>query len=124
MKKPTSRQAFKSVTESGFIGRLQKLVYAHLYNHGPGTAREIGRQMGLIGAWKRFSELERLNLVKESCVRKCRVSGREAIVWAVTSTLAPTHRPKRLKKPTRKELEAYVVDLECRLKYWIKRAKV
>lgn len=49
----------------------------------PATSREIGRAIGE-DAWKRMRELETGNLVKECGTRKCRVTGKKAMTWALS----------------------------------------
>lgn len=78
----TSKVAFREIKEDGTLGSLQRLAFDTLRRHGPLTGQELGALSGAPGIWKRLSELERRRLIKGDGTRKCRVTGRMAIVWA------------------------------------------
>lgn len=63
------------------LSEARAAVFNAVRVFGPGTAREVCEAAKLDGGWKRFSELERMGLIENDGQRKCRVSGRVAIVW-------------------------------------------
>ena len=98
-------EAWNSVQQ--FLGLMQRRAYQHLYHNGPATAKELGRDRKDAG-WgfsKRLSELERLGLVVEFPKRECHVTGRNAIVWDVTSKVLTGHEIKVKNKTVPKNAE-------------------
>lgn len=70
----------------GSLGDDQFEAYTAVFYHGPGTAKEIRKHVQSCyrdGFHKRLSELRRKGHIKETGVRKCKVTGRAAIVWDV-----------------------------------------
>lgn len=86
----TSREAYRDVMDSGYVGRKQKEVYDGLFTYGPATGTELYYAMG----WHRnpthsnivtrLGELRELGVVRESGKRECERTGKTAIVWDVT----------------------------------------
>lgn len=77
----TSRRAHREILPA--LPGARAAVYFALKCHGAGTAREVCNTASLDGGWKRFSELQRLGMIEEVDRRRCKVTGRMAIVWAV-----------------------------------------
>jgi hypothetical protein len=106
MTKETSVEAYRIITEYGLLSSLRMEVYKIIFNHGPLSAQEAWHlakedPKSLIknrrdGITQRFSELERLGVIKNSGKGICSVSGRMVIKWVVTG-----HRPLKLDKATR-----------------------
>ena len=87
----TSIDAYNAVVKSGFVNRSRLKVYDTLFHHGPLTQSETEAEIALTTGsqrttsyHKRFSELERLGLIKSVGVRQCRVTHREVMTWDVT----------------------------------------
>lgn len=97
MKRETSIETYNKIKEEGLLSKLRFDVYEFLFNHGPMTCRELmmamqtkrGRHFVVAGSSlsTRFSELERMGVVKETQVRPCKETGRSAIEWDVTSKI-------------------------------------
>lgn len=104
MIRDTSIEVFRQIESEGLLSRLRFEVYSFLYKNGPMTCRELmlammrGKSFVIAGGSlsTRFSELERIGVIKNIGVRTCRESGRIAIEWDVTSKL-----PLKLEKPAR-----------------------
>ena len=82
MTRETSRKAYLELVSNGRLGTMQYQVYTALERLGPATAQELV-SAGTTGAWKRLPELRDLGIVFEVGKRRCRVTGRTAIVWDV-----------------------------------------
>lgn len=111
----TSIEAYHAVMESGYIGKMQKRVYAALYEHGPCTAGELfykmslGRNPSHSNVGTRLGELrDQYGVAVEMPAKKfCERSGHLAIEWDVTSR-HPT-RPKKREPAWKAKVEAAVV---------------
>ena len=80
----TSREAYRNAEAEGTLSKRRKQCYELLRTWGPCTALELQQHATVEGLWKRLSELERADWARELPERKCRVSGRTAIVWEAT----------------------------------------
>ncbi len=92
----TSRLAFEHLVASGALPNRRREVYAEIYKHGPGTSAEILRHRleanpieVLTQGRARFTELRNAGLIEELGTVECTVTGRQAILWDVTSQVTP-----------------------------------
>ena len=96
----TSKNAHQELTKSGAVSGLQLVAWETLKQHGPLTARELDREAGTSGLWKRLSELKRLGMIAEDQIRECSVSGNFVLTWRITTPLPLPQRVEK-KKPRR-----------------------
>lgn len=104
----TSKDAYKEVQDSGFIGDKQKYYYDLLYKYGPCTANELFRfgkrsNINQANVGTRLGELRDMGVVRELDKRECEVTLMKCIVWDVTDKM-PLRPPKKLTKAEKKEL--------------------
>jgi len=88
----TSAKAYEELLASGKLRGHQERVLASIVRHGAGTSREILEWMdvGNINCWRaRFTELQARGLIAEVTQRKCKVSGKLALVWEYTGRTKP-----------------------------------
>ncbi len=85
----TSRLAYEAICDSGEITGRRLEALRCVYAYGPATAHEMFRAPGELGLWKRLSELRDRGMIWESGQRRCRITGRVAIVWASTGRVKP-----------------------------------
>lgn len=93
MIRTTSIRAYEEIRESGLLGKRQKHAYRVLFHKGPLTGQELSREMGIPGQWKRCNELKLRGLAREVGEKICSVTGRNVLLWDVTSNM-----PKKAKK--------------------------
>lgn len=82
----TSLEAYDVITFSGKVGERQKLVLDAFRKHGAHTDLEMVTVLQLKDAnmlRPRRNELVKMGIIKEVDRRKCRISGRKAIVWGI-----------------------------------------
>jgi hypothetical protein len=116
----TSIKALQEAKDTGIITGQQGIAFDLLLRHGPATQREIeqiyleevGEEQWNTRLQKRFSELERLGLIKPVGKRACTVTGKTAYVWAAD----PENRLEAFPRPETKDeiikrLEAQVQSL-------------
>lgn len=93
MTRSTSREAFRQLVESGALKGKQRQVLEAVLEHGPATSAEIIRAGGLgenVNLWRaRFTELHARGLIVEAGVRKCKITGRTALVWEYSERTKP-----------------------------------
>lgn len=88
MIRETSIETFLQIKREGLLSKRRQEVYECLYNHGPLTANEVFTRLNLpTNQSGRFTELEKLGVIKEQSVRVCRVTGRRATAWITTNGL-------------------------------------
>ena len=82
----TSRQAWAELQDSLPERQLEVLdALTELERvRGPVTAGELGAASGIVGVWKRFSELERKGFIRRASIRPCRITGRMVTAWRTT----------------------------------------
>lgn len=104
MTRETSIEAYAYVQKCGYIGEKQREIYNALYGNGPMTSAETyavilkfkkGRT-AITSTRSRFTELRDMGAIQELGYRKCTITGRKAIVWAVTSSIP--HKRVKVKK--------------------------
>lgn len=82
-----SIDVYNRIARDGTLSKRRWEVYDCLFHHGPLTGNEVVRKLGLPGAWKRLSELERETVIQEVGKRVCTVTGEEVGIWDVTGNL-------------------------------------
>lgn len=104
MVRKTSVEAYKTVMESGYVGKRQREVYAALFDHGPCTAGELFDHLKMTrnpshsNVGTRLGELrDDFGVVTELGKRECTKSGVTAIIWDVTSK----HPTKKIRRTPR-----------------------
>ena len=88
----TSRESYRQLVDSGQLVGKQALALDMTIRHGPGTSAEIIAHLpgDNVNLWRaRFTELNARGLIREIGVRKCKVSGRSALVWEATGRTKP-----------------------------------
>ncbi len=114
MTRATSREAFKILVESGALRGQQATILNHVIEVGPGTAAEMlhgttmDRNRNLARA--RFTELNAKGLIREIETRKCKITGRHALVWEATDRTKPLN-PDKAKRPSGETLAATLVRI-------------
>ncbi len=106
----TSKEAWDSVLNSGWASKMAKLAYCVLYEKGPLTLLELeheaAKQSSLAPVGRsestvirRLYDLRDNGLVSLSITRRCNISGKNAVTWDVTSSVAPPEKMERAKCP-------------------------
>lgn len=102
MLRPTSIKIYNQIKEEGLLSPKRLLIYGILVEQAPCTSSEAIAHLkkgSIFGIGSRFTELREMGAIKEIGTRKCKITGREVIVWDVTENL-----PKKLlKKPTKRQ---------------------
>lgn len=93
----TSLEAILALRREKVLEELQAAAWHALAENGPLTGKELAKVMSRPDIHKRLSEVKRLGLMTERGVRKCRVTGRNAIAWDAVPPDASRdyHRPRR-----------------------------
>lgn len=109
----TSGEAFSELKDSGALASSQHRVLAALYGCHPATAGELWEWMRsnsngsrLIDKAKvsaRLGELRDLGVAREVETRKCKVTGKRAIAWAVQDELPSVVHVAAVRAAKRKE---------------------
>ena len=87
----TSRAAYHELVSDGTLARSQLEVYRAVVENGPCTSAEAFEAMRSSGRYEnpitqsraRFTELRKKGFLIETGKRKCRVTGKTAILWSV-----------------------------------------
>lgn len=93
MIRDTSIQTYREITENGLLSKRRFDVYDVLFHHGPLTQTEVhaivakNTKISIRSITPRFSELERMGVIREVDRKICSVTGRQCIRWDVTSKL-------------------------------------
>ena len=118
----TSIEIFNKLRDSGKLSRRRLEIFKIVCHHGPITAAEAFTHAGLHGNANyrhntnaRLAEMRQMGVVKEVGTHKCRATGNNAILWAPTGDF-PSAEPRSGMKPTRKQLEARIVELEAQVR--------
>lgn len=108
----TSVNTYNEIKNSGLLSKRRFEVYQLLFLYGPLTANELVRhikvhhpEVNQTGYNARFSELERMGVIKEVGTKKDEVSGNECVTWDVTDAL-----PSKLVKMDRKKLKKQLIE--------------
>lgn len=113
----TSIETYHRIKSSGLLSNRRFEVYAALYHCGPMTANELIRlqkqkhpDSNQTGWNARFSELERMGVIKAVGTKKDSVSGNDCVVWECTDSL-PVKLVKLDRKALKKQLIKKIADL-------------
>lgn len=120
MTRQTSIEAYNEIKDEGLLRRLQFQVYDALYSNGPMTQGELTAH-AFPGTDKtvttpRFAELAKLGVIAVVGKRPCRISGRNCMVWDVTTALPEKPEKKETKDQQIRRLKARVQELETELR--------
>lgn len=91
MIRETSIEAYNEIKENGLLTKLRFQVYDWLFRNGASTQSEIcnygfpNTRMDSIKP--RIAELNRLGVVSSVGERKCKVTGRNVMIWDITKKL-------------------------------------
>jgi hypothetical protein len=95
----TSIEAYNKIKQDGLLSKRRLQVYDVVYAKGPLTVVEcckiLSNTMDTRSISPRFTELRNLGVFSEIGVRQCSVTGRNVILWDVTSLL-PVKPKKRM----------------------------
>lgn len=99
----TSLDVYRQIESENLLSRMRWIVYKYIFHNGPCTISQTTNAfakdiMSLRGGTisSRFSELERVGVIKEVGVINCPFTGREVTLWDVTPNL-----PVKLEKEKR-----------------------
>lgn len=113
----TSAASLREERDSNFGGR-RALAHKLLLERGPMTARELDREAGVSGLWKRLSDLERDGFVFIAGKRPCRVTGKNVVAWVACRDPLPVESRRRGPRDRRKTTSVHIHDTiacaECR----------
>jgi len=125
MVRQTSIEAYNQIREEGLLSDLRLVVYEYLYRNGPATAGELMQKyrnqrpdatvtmtMNMV---RRLSELQELGVVYEVMRRPCEVTGRNCIVWDVTSGIPIEPEKKKSKDQIIAEQSRTIAQLRVEL---------
>lgn len=112
MIRETSRTAYQQIKAEGLLSRMRWRVYDAIYHHGPLTGHELDTHLAhpdetKTSYHKRLSELLRLRVVRIAGERPCKITGRVAVLWDVTTSLPVVPATRRLSRAAR--LRAVIV---------------
>jgi len=125
MTRQTSIEAYNYLKTSGTLGIRQQEVYDVLFNYGPLTANEVFHHIAKstnslkIRAYStntRFAELRNMSLVQEVGKVKCSQSGRNVILWDVTSNM-PVKFVRVTTKQKLEKAEKFIKDKGLKEEY-------
>jgi hypothetical protein len=105
MVRGTSIEAYNHIKEKGLLTGMRMAVYDAIYKSGECTSGEAfanylsdNDKSGFITQSRaRFTELREMGVVYEKYERPCKITGRTAIVWALTGDL-PIPLAKKITK--------------------------
>jgi hypothetical protein len=103
MIRETSAETYRNIKDDGLLSDLRFKVYDFVFKNGPCTISDVSFYFNISrnasGSYSsRFSELREMGILKEVGTIKCKITGRNKILWDVTSKL-----PEKLKKEKRKK---------------------
>jgi len=109
----TSAQAYARNLASGLINGIRLLVYDAVNLNPDWTANEIHKlpeleSYQLDSVRNRFAELEHAGVLASGNPRTCRITGNQAVTWALTTHVAV--KSDFVKKKSRKDLEEELAE--------------
>lgn len=121
----TSKAVYKQIQKEGLLSDRRWQVYSTLFEIGPATAAEISlKDQGSFtnpakgdNSHARLSELKLMGCVEEVGEKVCSVTGRQVILWDVTSNLPVKFEPKASRaKKVLDEAQSLIAAIECILR--------
>ena len=93
----TSLEAFKQLIDSGVLGAMRGVVWAWLFRHGPATRNEVAHGINMVpnDCSTRLKELVDMGNAREVGEDRCRITGRNVILYDVTKQTWAGMLPKR-----------------------------
>lgn len=94
----TSREAYHQLVATGVLRGQQERVLSTLVRKGPSTSGELFAFMEIenVNAWRaRITELQGRGLIVEVGQRKCKITGRTALVWDYSGRTKPLEAKHR-----------------------------
>lgn len=98
----TSIQVYNQIKDEGLLSKTRFKVYEYIFKNGPCTISDVsvhfnksGNASGTYSS--RFSELRDCGSIQEVGTTVCKITGRNKILWDVTSKL-PTKLEKAKKQ--------------------------
>lgn len=117
MTRETSIEAYNHLKETGVLSKRRFQVYHEVFRNGPITAGEVfkyGDSHNVVkgSVCARLTELREMGLVKEVGERICRLTGKTAILWDVTSRMNPLELPRKQSKTNPDVQRAVIIERE------------
>ena len=106
MARQTSIDCYNQIKKEGLLSKTRLRIYKELLNQSCVTAKELEVTMDYSYAHQRLSEMRNLGTISEVGTRKCRITGRESIVWDLTDNL-----PNVIKRSTNTKKERIIEAL-------------
>ena len=106
MARQTSIDCYNQIKKEGLLSKTRLRIYKELLNQSCVTAKELEVTMDYSYAHQRLSEMRNLGTISEVGTRKCRITGRESIVWDLTDNL-----PNDIKRSTNTKKERIIEAL-------------
>lgn len=121
----TSLEAFNAIKATGALDAAQWKTYEYLFVNGPCTGGELnvalGQGEGNPSYHRRARELVHTGCVAETGKRECKTSGRNAVLYDVTTALPSKEKLAEAKskrsKPSRKVLAVAVSEITEMCRY-------
>ena len=96
----TSIDCYNQIKEAGLLAKRRFETFEAIFNSAPCTRQEALEHTNPINALSlsaaRFTEVRRIGVIYEKCVRPCRITGRNVIEWDLTDRL-----PINIKNPNK-----------------------
>lgn len=126
MARQTSIDCYHAIKEGGLLSNMRMRVYEAILYSAPCTSAEAMK--GILNSGNvlsqsraRFTELRDMGVICEKGIKKCSVTGRNAIVWDLTDNL-PKEQPKKLTiKQKLKELRTMIDKAYSKADLFIQR---
>ena len=85
----TSYECFKELVRNQVLPTMRREIYEWLFEHGPATRNEIAREIHMIpnNCSTRLKEMFDMGIVCEVGEDKCKVTGRQVILYDVTDSM-------------------------------------
>lgn len=114
----TSVETYRKIEADGLLSHRRLQVYQYVFEHGPCSARQCHVALARHGSnsssfISRFSELREIGVLAEVGETVDPETEQRVILWDVTENLPASF--KRIPKPSRKDLERRVAELEAEL---------
>jgi DNA-binding Lrp family transcriptional regulator len=99
MIRETSIEAYEYLVDSGTLAEMNRIVYKHLWHHGPTTQKKTERYYNdrTYTLRPRFAQLEKMGLIKSIGSEPCEETGRKNLLWDVTDRVFPINSESEAK---------------------------